>query len=112
MNGLHDMGGTHGLGPIHVDDDKPLFPEAWEGRAFGLLIAVIAADLLNMDEARYGVELMDPRLYLETVCGDESYYWRWLCATEIMLDRKGIVTRQEQLARVQQLIEEGSAWDV
>lgn len=106
MNGIHDLGGMHGFGPIHRDDAEPLFKHDWERRAFALLIAVIAADLLNMDEARDGVERMDPLLYMKTVYGDESYYWRWLCATEIVLERKNIVTREERIARIAALKEE------
>ena len=103
MNGLHDVGGMHGFGPIRRDDDEPLFHEPWERRTFALLIAVIASGSLNMDEARDGVERMDPLLYLRTVYGDDSYYWRWLCATEILLERKGIVTRGERERKWQQI---------
>ena len=103
MNGLHDVGGMHGFGPIRRDDDEPLFHEHWERRTFALLIAVIASGSLNMDEARDGVERMDPLLYLKTVYGDDSYYWRWLCATEILLEQKGIVTRAERERKWQQI---------
>ena len=96
MNGLHDIGGMHGFGPILRDEHEALFPEHWECRAFALLIAVIASGALSMDEARDGVERMDPLLYLRTIHAGESYYWRWLCATEILLERKGIVTAAER----------------
>ena len=36
MNGIHDMGGMHGMGPITHDPNEPVFHEAWEGRAWGL----------------------------------------------------------------------------
>jgi len=27
MNGIHDMGGMHGFGPVHVEKTKPVFRE-------------------------------------------------------------------------------------
>ena len=36
MNGIHDLGGMHGLGPIAPEVDEPVFHEPWERRAFGL----------------------------------------------------------------------------
>ena len=36
MNGMHDLGGRHGLGPINPEKNEPVFHEKWEGRAFGL----------------------------------------------------------------------------
>ena len=35
MNGVHDMGGMHGMGPIQCERDEPVFHEPWEeiGRA-------------------------------------------------------------------------------
>jgi nitrile hydratase len=103
---MHDVGGMQGLGAIDIHDEGPLFPEPWESRCFGLLIAAIAADLLNMDEARWGVELMDPVLYVRSAMGEESYYWRWLCATEIILEHKGVFTREEREARIARLASE------
>ena len=32
MNGVHDMGGMHGFGPIEVEENEPVFHEPWEGR--------------------------------------------------------------------------------
>ena len=36
MDGIHDMGGMHGLGPIDYEADEPVFHHAWEGRMFGI----------------------------------------------------------------------------
>src|SRR5947207_3378252 len=33
MNGIHDMGGMHGLGPIDREENEPVFHHAWERRA-------------------------------------------------------------------------------
>ena len=40
MNGVHDMGGMHGMGPIAHEPNEPVFHEAWEGRVWGLVRAV------------------------------------------------------------------------
>ena len=40
MNGIHDMGGMHGMGPIEVREDERPFHAEWEARAWGLLRAV------------------------------------------------------------------------
>ena len=32
MNGVHDMGGMHGMGPIQYEKNEPVFHAAWEGR--------------------------------------------------------------------------------
>ena len=39
MNGIHDMGGMHGMGPIKYDKNEPVFHERWEGRAWALVFA-------------------------------------------------------------------------
>ena len=36
MNGVHDMGGMHGMGPIQYEKNEPVFHEPWEARAFAL----------------------------------------------------------------------------
>ena len=32
MNGVHDMGGMHGFGPIVREVNEPIFHAAWEAR--------------------------------------------------------------------------------
>ena len=36
MNGVHDMGGMHGMGPIEPEPNEPVFHEPWEGRVYAL----------------------------------------------------------------------------
>ena len=42
MNGIHDMGGMQGMGPIRRETDEPVFHETWEGRVYALNRALIA----------------------------------------------------------------------
>jgi len=30
MNGVHDMGGMHGMGPIKADKSEPVFHAPWK----------------------------------------------------------------------------------
>ena len=41
MNGVHDMGGMHGMGPIKPEPNEPVFHEPWEGRVYGLGLSLI-----------------------------------------------------------------------
>ncbi len=34
MNGIHDMGGMHGFGPVVVEEDEPVFHAPWEKTVF------------------------------------------------------------------------------
>ncbi len=36
MNGVHDMGGMHGMGPIEPESNEPVFHEPWEGRVYAV----------------------------------------------------------------------------
>lgn len=100
MNGVHDLGGMHGLGPIAPEADEPVFHAAWEGRMFGLFMASFAGGHFNVDEFRYAIERMAPAEYLES-----SYYAHWLHAVESLLVERGVLTEAEILSRMAQLQE-------
>jgi nitrile hydratase subunit beta len=89
MNGIHDMGGMHGMGPIEQEKDEPVFHHPWEGRVFALNLAVRAGKG-NLDNSRYGIELLPPADYLRM-----SYYEKWLARLEGNLVRLGVVTEDE-----------------
>lgn len=98
MNGIHDLGGMHGFGPIVREKDEPVFHAEWEGRTFGLLIATLALGRYNIDEFRHAIERMDPANYLES-----SYYEHWLHAIETLLIEKGVITEKELTNRAAEL---------
>jgi hypothetical protein len=95
MNGIHDLGGRHGLGPINPEVNEPVFHAPWEGRAFGLFAATFVFAGYTVDEFRHAIENMDPAHYLES-----SYYEHWMSAFESLLIKRGIVTRDELDAKV------------
>ena len=90
MNGVHDMGGMHGMGPIENEKNEPVFHAAWEGRLFALRRAMGAWGKWNIDTTRHEVELVPAAEYLEL-----SYYARQFVAFLEMLVKSKLVTRGE-----------------
>lgn len=95
MNGVHDLGGMDGFGPVDVEANEPVFHHAWERTAFGLTAATSAQRLRNVHTFRHAIERMEPVHYLSS-----SYYEHWLTATATLLIEMGIVTLAELEARV------------
>jgi len=88
MNGVHDMGGMHGLGPIAPEADEPVFHAAWERRVHALVIASPTRG--NIDAGRHRRELIPGPDYLRM-----TYYERWFAALCAMLLQGGAVTAEE-----------------
>jgi nitrile hydratase len=95
VNGIHDMGGLQGFGPVPREENEPAFHADWEGVILTISRLRGVLGLWSIDEQRHGVERMDPRAYLT-----ESYYARWLASDEMLLVEKGILTPEEIEARV------------
>ena len=75
MNGVHDMGGMHGMGPIEYESNEPVFHEPWEARLFALNRAVRAWAKWTTDASRHAVERIPAPEYLRM-----SYYEQRLYA--------------------------------
>lgn len=90
MNGVHDMGGMHGLGPIAPEADEPLFHEPWEARALALNLAAGAWGRWTLDASRHQRELIPGPDYLRM-----SYYEKWIAGLEALMLDTGLVTREE-----------------
>ena len=91
MNGVHDMGGMHGMGPVVHEKDEPVFHEAWEGRVYALTRLVRAGGgRWNIDAGRYEIERFPPAEYLRM-----SYYERWAARLSIQVVKMGLVTQAE-----------------
>jgi nitrile hydratase len=90
MNGIHDMGGMHGMGPIQRELNEPVFHAPWEGRVFALNRAVGAWGKWNIDASRHVKELIQPEEYLRI-----SYYEKFLIGMTELLIASGLVTRAE-----------------
>jgi nitrile hydratase subunit beta len=98
VNGIHDMGGMDGFGPIEREADEPVFHEPWEGRVLALTRACGAWGKWNIDKSRFGIEKMPPEDYLR-----RSYYQKWLWRLEQLLYETDMITREELDARHEQL---------
>ena len=90
MNGVHDMGGMHGMGPIQHEKDEPVFHSRWEARAFALNMATRAARKWNIDAGRHEIELIPAADYLRM-----SYYEKWTARLERLLVKSDMVTQEE-----------------
>jgi hypothetical protein len=90
MNGVHDMGGMHDMGPIQYEKNEPVFHELWESRAFAIALAVGAWGKWPIDASRHQKELIPPAEYLRM-----SYYEKWIAELVELLVKSGLVTAAE-----------------
>ena len=90
MNGAHDMGGMHGLGPIAPEADEPLFHAPWEARVLAMNLAVGAWGRWNIDTSRHARERIPGPEYLRM-----SYYEKWLAGLVELMMSTGLVTHDE-----------------
>ncbi|PHQ68872.1 MAG: nitrile hydratase subunit beta [Sneathiella sp.] len=90
MDGVHDMGGMHGMGPIDAEENEPVFHGEWEKRMFAMNNAASALGVRNIDESRHARERMNPGAYLSS-----SYYEIWLDGLVRTLSEKGLISEEE-----------------
>jgi nitrile hydratase len=90
MNGVHDMGGMHGMGPIVPESNEPVFHERWEARVYALNRAMGILVKWNIDAGRHSRERIPPADYLRM-----SYYERWLAGLVMLLEEAGVASRAE-----------------
>ena len=90
MDGIHDLGGKQGFGPVRYTLNATAFHAAWERRVNALYSYAVRLGYFNMDEYRHAIERMEPRHYLTA-----SYYERSLTSLATLCVEKGIVPREE-----------------
>jgi nitrile hydratase len=88
MNGVHDMGGMHGLGPVAPETGEPVFHHPWEGRVHALTLASPTRG--NIDAGRHQRELIPGPDYLRM-----SYYEKWFTSLTALLLKQGLATPEE-----------------
>ncbi len=94
MNGVHDMGGMHGFGPVVEEKNEPPFHARWEGRVYALNRVLGMTGRWNIDQSRHAQETLPPHVYLGS-----SYYERWMRGMEKLLVGSGLVGADELAAK-------------
>lgn len=56
MDGIHDLGGRAGLGPIKPESDEPVFHSDWERSVLTMFPAMALAGAFNLDQFRGAME--------------------------------------------------------
>ena len=95
MNGIHDLGGMQGFGPVEREENEPVFHAPWESSVAAMNRALMALGVYNVDEMRRGIEQMGAVDYLAA-----SYYERWLATIEANLIAKGVLDPADVEARL------------
>jgi nitrile hydratase len=90
VDGVHDLGGVEGFGPVELTPSEPVFHEDWERRAFRVNMASLIAVGSGAARWRHGIERMDPVHYLSS-----SYYEHWLTSSSSLLVESGVVSSDE-----------------
>ena len=90
IDGIHDLGGMEGFGPVEWSRDEPVFAEDWERGAFRASMNVMAKVQPNGGAFRHSIERMDPAQYLSS-----SYYEHWLTGAASLLVESGLVSQEE-----------------
>lgn len=82
MDGIHDLGGLEGFGPVpRGGAHEECFHADWERRVLGLALLARPG---NDDMFRHAIERIDPVTYLTA-----GYFGRWLGAVETLVEEAG-----------------------
>jgi nitrile hydratase subunit beta len=98
MDGIHDIGGMHGFGPVEREENEPVFHAPWERRAFGVEFFTGSSIGTNGDQSRHAIERLPADVYLTA-----SYYEKWMLALQTLLEETGTLSRAEIEARMAEL---------
>jgi nitrile hydratase len=90
VDGIHDLGGMQGLGPVAHCPAEPVFGHRWQAVARALSGLIGRAVDASGGEFRHSIERMDPGHYLTS-----SYYEHWLTGAATLAVEHGLVTRAE-----------------
>jgi nitrile hydratase len=97
MNGVHDMGGMDGFGPVQHEANEPVFHEPWEGRVWGMMLSSAGQAPSTIDAGRHQIERIHPARYLAS-----SYYERWLARIEEGIVAGVALSREEIEAKIKE----------
>jgi nitrile hydratase len=90
MDGVHDLGGMEGFGPIRVEVNEPPFHHDWEARVMAMRVLMSGWRKWNIDAGRHSIECLPPVDYLSL-----TYYEKWLASLVNLSVAAGLVDREE-----------------
>jgi nitrile hydratase beta subunit len=90
VDGVHDLGGVEGFGPIKTTDDERPFKFEWEGRMWGLNEAMVGDPGWTLDWWRHVRELIAPVDYLT-----RPYFDQWAQVYAALLIDSGHASLEE-----------------
>jgi nitrile hydratase beta subunit len=90
VDGVHDLGGLDGFGPVEHEDAEPFFHEPWERRMFRVSLGWIGWMGGAGGRFRHSIERMAPEHYLSS-----SYYEHWLTGVTTLVVESGFATQDE-----------------
>jgi nitrile hydratase len=90
-----DLGGRKGFGAVPIEENEPVYHEAWEGSVIAGILATIMAGLYNVDQFRAGIDDLEPLSYISI-----GYYRRWLHTLEVNCVNAGVFSPEELEARI------------
>lgn len=90
MDGVHDLGGMEGFGPLTIDSGEAPFHHDWEGRVMAMRLLMSFWGTWNTDSGRHSIERLPPTDYLTM-----TYYEKWLASLVNLGVGTGLVTRDE-----------------
>lgn len=90
MDGIHDLGGREGYGPIDVSEPPEPFHAPWEARLLGIVRAMSRPVPWSIDWFRHVRECIEPADYLT-----RPYYDQWLQTYAAMMIDSRVATLDE-----------------
>ncbi len=90
MDGVHDLGGVEGFGPVEHEGVAWPFKHPWEGRMFGIAGLMTRPASWSIDWFRHTRECIRPDDYIT-----RPYYDQWCQTYDAMLIDSGLATVEE-----------------
>lgn len=90
MDGVHDLGGRQGFGPIAMQEDERPFKSDWEARMWGLNGTMSGDPGWTLDWWRHVRELIEPIDYLR-----RPYFDQWMQIYAALMVDSGHATVEE-----------------
>lgn len=90
MDGIHDLGGRQGFGPVDTQESQVAFHSRWEARAFAIVRAMSRAPGWTIDKFRFTREQINPADYLT-----RPYYDQWIQCYAALMVGSGVASVEE-----------------